>query len=628
MRVGRPIAEVSPADLEVHRATLPGVEALTDYVVREHDDRLADLVAAALGPTPRSGLAVLVSESTSGKTRALFEALRRRVHLGSGAVTSLLEVGWWVWPGIAPAPARRFLAELGSVEPRTVIWLDEAQRYLVDPDHEVASAIASALRELVADPGRAPVLVLGTLWPQYLKLIAGRSRPGRPDRFADARLLLAGRTRPVPGAFTGADLEAARRSRDIHVCRAVEVEDAAAGVAGRATRVELTQVIAGVPVLLDLCNTASATERAVLRAAMDARRLGHGEWLPVELLHHAAPAYLTEAEQRRFLSRPDWFAEALDVLTTELAGSARALEKPPVLAGRPPQPAVRLHDYLDQLGLRTRAHVVPSQRFWDAVLDHAAGPDDRHRLGTSAHRRHRVRIAHGLWCRAAAAGVVAAWGELSYSYLLRDRFEEAGYCARRAADRGDLVPAVLLAEFRSTGVAAGPLSRDVEDLIRRAEEGRSEDAARTAHRAGEIEARRGMLGPGAWSVMEEILSSSGVHIFTPGCWAHRTSTCDLKGCPNEVDEHLRRAADIGGSIEELFAKQGLHRHEGSTAPDTGAELVRRRVLSGDPNTLRLATRFGLEADGTVARPWDDHFDPEPRRRQFPDPPESGPGNET
>ncbi|GAA1286008.1 hypothetical protein [Saccharothrix xinjiangensis] len=557
--LGRPITEVSPSDLEVHHAATPGADALTGYVVRAHDHRLTDLVAAALGPASESGLAVLVSESTAGKTRALFEALRRRVHLDPDTVTSLLEAGWRVWPGIAPAPARRFLAELGSVGPKTVIWLDEAQRYLVDPDHEVASAIASALRERLADPGHAPVLVLGTLWPRYLNLIAGRPRPGRPDRFADARLLLAGRTWPVPGAFTGADLEAARRSRDVHVRRAVEFEDAAAGGAGRATRIELTQVIAGVPALVNLRNTASATERAVLRAAMDARRLGHGEWLPVELLHHAAPAYLTDAEQRRSLSRPDWFAEALDALTTELAGSARALERPPVFAGRPPPPAVRLHDHLDQFGRRTRAYVVPPQRFWDAVLDHAADPDDRYRLGVSAHRRHRSRIAHGLWRRAAAAGVAGARDELSYY-------------------------------------------------------------------AGETEDGREPFTRGSWSVMEEILSSGGVRIFTPACWAQRTSTCDLVGCPDEADGHLGRAAGVGGGVEGLFADLGFHRHEDPTTPGAGADLA-RRVLLGEPDVLRLASRFGLEADGSVAEPWDDGLDPELRHRPFPDPPDSGPGND-
>ncbi len=102
---------------------------------------------------------------------------------------------------------------------------------------------------------------------------------------------------------------------------AIGIADTAAGGPGRAARVWLAQHMAGVPALLDLTRTAATTVAAVLHAAMDARRLALREWLPVALLHHAAPAYLDEHQQRHYLADPNWFTDALGTLTTPLAAA-------------------------------------------------------------------------------------------------------------------------------------------------------------------------------------------------------------------------------------------------------------------------------------------------------------------
>ncbi|WP_328451973.1 hypothetical protein [Amycolatopsis sp. NBC_00438] len=80
---GRLIIDTPAADLEV-RQTLPpragDMGPLPDYIPREHDRLLRDLAAVALAAEdPRSGIAVLVSDSTSGKTRALYEVLHHPV---------------------------------------------------------------------------------------------------------------------------------------------------------------------------------------------------------------------------------------------------------------------------------------------------------------------------------------------------------------------------------------------------------------------------------------------------------------------------------------------------------------------------------------------------------------------
>ncbi|MEU9671459.1 helix-turn-helix domain-containing protein [Streptomyces bobili] len=123
---GRPIAEWDPHQLEVHpagpdRAASDSAAArvLPGYVTREHDRVLAKAVRdAAAG---RSGIVALVGTSSTGKTRACWEA-----------VQPLAKKGWRLWHPFDPTRARAALEDLHRVGPRTVVWLNEAQHYLGD----------------------------------------------------------------------------------------------------------------------------------------------------------------------------------------------------------------------------------------------------------------------------------------------------------------------------------------------------------------------------------------------------------------------------------------------------------------------------------------------------------------
>ena len=165
---GRPLEEVTdPFVLEVHRPVQPedappGLPVLPPYVPREHDQVLGQVVRAAADG--RSGIAVLVGGSSTGKTRACWEAL---------ALLRDQDPPWRLWHPIDPSRPDAALAELPGIGPRTVVWLNEAQFYLDPAEAGLGERVAAGLRELLRDPGRAPVLVLATLWPAVL---------GRPDR--------------------------------------------------------------------------------------------------------------------------------------------------------------------------------------------------------------------------------------------------------------------------------------------------------------------------------------------------------------------------------------------------------------------------------------------------------------
>ena len=112
---GRPLTEeTDPFALEVHRpveadgGTSQDLPLLPPYVRRPHDEELARVTRIAA--EGRSGIAVLVGGSSTGKTRACWEALKTISY------TSTPNTPWRLWHPIAPShreaalqgsPARR-----------------------------------------------------------------------------------------------------------------------------------------------------------------------------------------------------------------------------------------------------------------------------------------------------------------------------------------------------------------------------------------------------------------------------------------------------------------------------------------------------------------------------------------
>jgi hypothetical protein len=222
-----------PFALEVHRPVQPedpqpGLPSLPAYVSREHDTELVSVVRAAA--EGRSGIAVLVGGSSTGKTRACWEALQLlRDRPGQ----------WRLWHPIDPSRPDAALRELPAIGPSTVVWLNEAQFYLDVADSGLGEQVAAGLRELLRDPARAPVLALATLWPQFWDGLTTRPAGGA-DPHAQARELLTGHDITVPAAFTAAQLQQLGELGDMRL------DAAAAG----AQDGQVIQFLAGAPELL------------------------------------------------------------------------------------------------------------------------------------------------------------------------------------------------------------------------------------------------------------------------------------------------------------------------------------------------------------------------------------------
>lgn len=447
---GRPIAEYDPHDLEVHpagsriRESVPslgsgGTLPMPAYVAREHDRVLAAAMQDAMHGN--SQIVVLVGSSSTGKTRACWEA-----------VQGLRDQGWRLWHPFDPTRAQAALRDLYRVGPRTVVWLNEAQHYLGDP--VLGEQIAAAIHGVLTDIERGPVVVLATLWPEYARSYTAPPTPGDLDKHSRTRELISGRTLSVPDSFDAQDLVAARAL----------AEGGDELMADALTRVgsdaRVAQDLAGAPELLNRYVNASPAARALLDAAMDSRRLGVSLHLPQQLLTDAALGYLSEIEYSHLSD--DWAERAYDELSQPVHGKHAPLRRTVPRKERRPgtfssggvesfesAESYRLADFLEQYGRAKRQVHCPPSSFWEAGRAHLTIAQDINTLSLAARRRFRLQWADALRLRAAELGSAEALCDLTKERELARDFTGAEEFAHRALGVGSTEATRMLGGMRS-----------------------------------------------------------------------------------------------------------------------------------------------------------------------------------
>ncbi|MFF3623982.1 hypothetical protein [Streptomyces sp. NPDC002467] len=486
---GRSIRDWDPHDLEVHPAgPTPStrdsdagpLRVLPTYVSRDHDRALADAVREA--GEGHSRMVVLVGTSSTGKTRACWEA-----------VQPLSQRGWQLWHPFDPTRADAALSDVERVKPHTVVWLNEAQHYLSDP--RTGERIAAAVHSLLTDPDRQPVLILGTLWPEYADRYTAMPTPGKSDPHSRVRELFAGRTLTIPDTF---DPEALRTAAAFAKQGDPLLADSLTrtGADGR-----VTQDLAGAPALLRRYEQATPTARALLDAAIDARRLGVGLHLPQMFLTDAASDYLSDRDFDEL--EDDWAEAAYADLARPVHGKQAPLRRTTARPKRRPPgnpnlsaatedrghagPSFRLADYLEQHGRTSRQRFCPPASFWHAAYEHLTHPTDLNNLATAAHNRHRLQWAHHLLHRAADAGNTNALVELARRRDAAGDQQGAEDYFQQAADAGNTNALIELARRRD---AAGD-QQGAEDYFQQAADAGNTNALvilmRTREAAGDRE---------------------------------------------------------------------------------------------------------------------------------------------
>ncbi|MFB7280264.1 hypothetical protein ACFCZV_24410 [Streptomyces hydrogenans] len=591
---GRPISQWDPHELEVHPAgsgdaasspAMAAVRALPGYVSREHDRVLDDAVQdAAAG---RSLIVVLVGTSSTGKTRACWEAIQ-----------PLAAKGWRLWHPFDPTRAEAALEDLHHVGPRTVVWLNEAQHYL--GDRAAGERIAAAVHRLLVDEERGPVLVLGTLWPEYAAEYAALPTPGGQDPYSRVRELLAGRTLAVPDTFDTVALAMA----------AVLAENGDRLLADALTRARdggrVTQDLAGAPELLRRYAQSSPAARALLEVAMDARRLGVGLHLSQAFLTDAASDYLTDTDYDQLTD--DWAERAYAELALlghgKQAPLRRTIPRPPrrpltptasagTAASLPAGPVFRLADYLEQHGRTTRNHLCPPASFWHAAHTHLTHPDDLTNLAKAAENRHRLQWAYYLQNQVADRGSTDALQEPAR--MRQETGDRPG--AEPLAQQDDMFS---LSELARTREEAGDLE-GAENLYRQAaDRGNSfalYELARMRMEAGDRQT--------AESLFRQCADRGNVNGLARLALMQE-EVGDLEGAENLY----RQAADRGYP----FAMARLIELGEAAGDRESAETLARQIADrGDTyvpydrvgmlEVLRMLWPYGLEPDGMPTPPW-------------------------
>ena len=560
--------------LGVHAAiSVPGVpeEVPPEYVPRDVDAAGHGVRAKVAAAAERGGFVLLVGGSSVGKTRCAAEAVRA------------LLPDWWLVHPAGPAE----VAALATAPPgRTVVWLDELQRYL-DGEHGLTGGMVRALLNV-----SGPVVLIGTLWPDRHAAYTAVPAPGEADPHAREREVLD--LAAVIGI--GAKFSPAEQDR----ARAAAGRDRRLAVALGSEGYGLTQTLAAAPQLVarwEGARDGSPYGWAVLTAALDVARLGARAPLSAEFLRAAAPGYCTSAQQAK--APGNWFEQALAYATAELHGAAAALSL--VGSGVMGQVAgYTVADYLLQHASRERRAVRVPASTWDALLLHICDPGDIGRLAGSASGRLLYCYAIPLYRDAADAG--------------------DGYAARRLAgllhERGDLDGAVQIMRARADASdrpaseqLAGLLyeHEDLDELRARADAG---DGAAAEQLAGllyehedldELRARADAGDGAAARLLARLLARRGdldgaVQIMRAradaGDGAASEQLAGLLYEHEDLDE-LRARADAGdGAAARLLARLLARRGD----LDGAVQIMRARADAGDgaasEQLARLLARGG------------------------------------
>lgn len=358
-----------PVPLGVHPAARDDAGQVPAYVGRDADDRVDEALRAG-------GFVLLSGESAAGKTRVAYEAMRRVLpdhHL------------------VAPASRESVPTVVETVvdQRRCVVWLDDVERFF-----GVHGLTVPVLHRMLA----AGAVVLGTIRVAELDRFGARHEKGlegdERDGWRTAREVLRLAVEiPLPRRWSVPELDRASRSADRRVRSALRMT----GTFG------LAELLADGPELARDWQHAwrpggRPRGAALVAAAVDCRRAGLADPVPVELLAELAEHYLTARGGATL--RPEPLDEAVAWATKPARGASSLL----MPAG---EDRVLAFDYL--IDLATEPVPVP---VWLRLVDWCS-PEQALGVGLTARRLSRFEAAEAAFEKAADADVPGAKAALA-----------------------------------------------------------------------------------------------------------------------------------------------------------------------------------------------------------------------
>ncbi len=463
---------------------------------------------------------------------------------------------------------------MSQVEGRTVIWLNEAQLYLGSSD--AGEEVAARLQELIRGTGGQPIVVLGSMWPVYWnKLMAGHN--------AASRLLGLARKQVIPSSFDDDDLERSAETiandprLRFAVTQGSRVTQHLAGGVEQVSRYE------GAP---------SEHAKAIVQAAVDARRLGNWLLPPESFLRSAAPGYLDPDVWNLTDPGTGWFDEAIAYLVESWRGA------PGILSPVRPLPdhddrrsGLRLSDYVEQHVRRERASHYPPASFWNAALRSECDAAVLIQLGISAEQRGRKARARGLYEIAGDLGDFSAFRQLAHYHDSTGDLHSGELMLREAANLGDQrsLDLLILRGTRSAHHAAAklilpwPQASRYADRLRKLVQGRESEGDFDSGKQFLREAAEAGYMPAYHELADRQLDAGD----------HRAGAATLsKAAAAEDGYALVRLADLRDRAGDAAgAEQLLVRAAAVDNVFATLELARRRMTAGDLGAAERDARY-------------------------------------
>ncbi|MEU5234561.1 SEL1-like repeat protein [Streptomyces anulatus] len=507
-------------------------DAVPPYVPRDQDTLIRTRLTRA---ADEGGLVLVVGDSTAGKTRACFEALRAELPehrvvtpAGGSDLMTAVEV-------------------IDRTEARCVVWLDDLEAYL-GPDGLEPGLLA----ELV----RLRIPVLATMrYQQFEIFTAPESTPAADTEHARAatvggRVLRQLDTVGLDRVWTAGELERAGEAEDDRIADAL----AHHGPYG------IAEYLAAGPALFQEWHRAARPgghprAAALVTAAVDLARTGLRPPYPLDLLTVTHEPYLAAAGGP--LLRPESLGTALEWATRRRHGVTSML-----VPTQDPN-AWNVFDYLTD-----HTHTPIPDMTWHTAFQQTADADELATMGFHAHRVAPF-IAEKFYRPAAEAGRADVMNNLAVLLAAAGRFEEAERFQRRAAAAGDSDAVFNLGSL----------------LSRTARSDEAEAAYRQAADAGHTSAMFNLgvvLGETARSDEAEAAYRQAADAGHTSAISNLGSLLSNAGRPGEAEAAYRRAADAGHTgamhnLGNLLARAGR--------PDEAEAAYRQAADAGHTESL-------------------------------------------
>ncbi|MCO1575154.1 hypothetical protein M8C13_05195 [Crossiella sp. SN42] len=518
---------------------------LPSYVVRDHDVDLRERLRAV---SISGGFLILVGGSSTGKSRSLSEAVREVLPD-------------WNILFAHDADTIREVAE--AIPPRTVVWLDDtpSEKFLADVNGLRAVDVLS----LIGRGENAPVVVVDTLWSsRYLEIIELPSLtiPGADtrnsqlvDRNRNARevLSLAQAVLEIPDQFSHLERSRAQaEAGDSRISRALN--DRYFG---------FTQSLAGAPQQVHRWRYAQPYSKAIINAAIDARRVNVRGPLGIEFLKNAAYGYLSDSQCAAVSI--DWFETALADLRISPGDNSSPLVAVSVSASETGG-GYDVADYLLEYAQRKRFYEPIPELVWESLAKFIQNPSDVRRLAGDADSRRLYHYAEKFNKISVKFGGHDASRYLVGLYSRQGRVEEAmphihAIASSQASDIIRLLAGILIGRLQCSGLEklgqsgnryAVPMAAFFRIGQRNLSE--AEASVRKSSDGGDLRATYFLLGlligQNRLKELEELVATSGIsHYFEDGrIERYRGAAWNLGELVSELRENMANGVEYAEEI--------------------------------------------------------------------------------